>query len=336
VQTLLAPKPQPGDTAVNGSFTYGANFFGYLPDASKGDVTYVYERNDSELSSGATAATYQFLANYLRSASLTLANGGTATLSGAMTPAPQSGSISANLKMSQFAALAGAVHPGGTPSATLPASLTVFALQHPAPVLDLQRNQQATLARLLITPQLATDVDYGTLTYGRLPESNWTEYVQLTYSYDFPLPALGGVSPGSGQETYVKTALISSAPTVFAPALSPPTSPRHGTADAFQAQAGVGLTPTVSWAAPSTGTPASYTLSFFFFDGPLTDGVLTDVTVVGLTETSFKVPPGMLTQGFTYFGAITATTVPSAAGAPVLETAIGGDSVSVDFGPFQP
>jgi hypothetical protein len=78
-------------------------------------------------------------------------------------------------------------------------------------------------------------------------------------------------------------------------------------------------------------------LGFFFFDGPLTDGVLTDVTVIGLTETSFKVPPGMLTQGFTYAGAITATTVPSnAAGAPILETAIGGDSVSVDFGPFQP
>jgi hypothetical protein len=338
VQSLLVPKPQPGDTAVNSSFNYGSGFFGYLPDASKGDVTYFYERNHSELGSGATTATYQSTANYLRSASLTLANGGTATISGAMTAAPQSGSIHANLKMSQFAALAGAVHPGGTPSATFPETLTVFALQHAAPVLELLRSQDAApLALLEITPQLATDVDYGTLTYGRLPESNWTEYVQLTYNYDFPLPTLAGVSPGAGQETYVKTALISSAPTVFAPALSPPASPRLGAADAFQAQTGVGLTPTVSWGAPATGTPASYTLSFFFFDGPLTDGVLTDVTVVGLTETSFKVPPGMLTQGFTYVGAINATTVPSnPAGAPLFQTPIGGDSVGITFGPFQP
>src|SRR5207302_401472 len=55
----------------------------------------------------------------------------------------------------------------------------------------------------------------------------------------------------------------------------------------FQDQAGVGLTPTISWTAPATGTPPNY---YRIFITGLTDGSFSQLFT---TSPSFTVPPGV-------------------------------------------
>jgi hypothetical protein len=297
IQTSITPKPQPGDTSLSGSIEYGETL--YLADASKGDVTYLYERDHQELGTGASAASYYFTRNYLRSDSLTVPDVTGATLSGAMVAAPQTGSVHANLKLSQFAALASAVHPSaqpGTADPEVPTTpvLTVFALEHAPPLIE-RIAPEAPMAVLNIDPQSAADVDYGALAYGRLPESSWSDFVQVVYSYNLTLPFPDGSSGGT-TEVYVKNAFVSSAPDSFAPALSPPGSPRLDSKDALLAQAAAGLTPLVSWSAPATGTPGSYRLQLYIAGGDVQDGDVGLFTVAGLYGTSFRIPKARFAQ----------------------------------------
>jgi hypothetical protein len=340
LQNLLTPKPQPGDTSLNGSIKYGEAL--YLADASKGDVTYVYQRDHQELGTGATAASYYFTSKALRSDTLTVTDVTGGTLSGAMTAVPQTGSVHADLKLSQFAALASAVHPtaqpsaGGPPGSLDPTNLTVFTLFHAPPLIE-RVDAVVPLAVLNLNPQITADVDYGTLTYGRLPQSNTSDYVQFVYNYDLTLPGLTAGGDIASSEVYIKQVLVSDAVSGFAPALSPARAPLLDGKDALKAQAGVGLTPLISWTAPATGTPSAYGLQLFTADaGDVLDGEVALVNVVGLNGTSFKVPPGWLVSGRTYVGQISASSGGADAGSPILQNPFATDVANVDFGLFAP
>jgi hypothetical protein len=112
----------------------------------------------------------------------------------------------------------------------------------------------------------------------------------------------------------------------LAPAVTPVQSPRIGDVDAFGDLTGVGETPTVSWTAPSVGTPTAYVVEVSRLDAA--GGVTSATPVLRHTTAQLKVtvPPGILVAGATYFARVTAlvSTVPITApyrGASVLSRA---------------
>ena len=68
----------------------------------------------------------------------------------------------------------------------------------------------------------------------------------------------------------------------------------------FANQSGVGLTPTLTWSAPSVGTATFYRVRVYQLIN--NDGNTTLANIAGLSTqaTSLQIPPGLLTAGQTY------------------------------------
>ncbi len=96
-----------------------APFIGFtdgFPDSTRGDVVYFFQRSATTVGSGATAAVASAATRFTRLTDSTLSPGVT-TLSVALTDtAPQTGTVHADVRYSQFAALAPAIHPTAVPS----------------------------------------------------------------------------------------------------------------------------------------------------------------------------------------------------------------------------
>jgi hypothetical protein len=330
----VTPAITPGSTSVTGSFNYDPSFQ-FLPDASQGDVTYLYQRSHSEVGTGANLASYYFNSNYLRSTSFTLTDGGTASLSGAMLVSPQTGTLKTNMKLSQFAALASQVHPSAQASATFAASIDVFALPHAATFIELQ-GPVSTYGFVFMPAGLSADLDYGNLPYGRLPESSWGEFIQMIYIYDLTLPGLLGSPDVTTQAIYLKDMIAASEPDSIVPALGPPTAPLLNGNDAFVAQSGAGTQPTVSWSPPSLGVPTSYQLSLFVVDGTLQAGDVSSLNVVLYSAKAFKVPAGSLRTGLSYAGTLSAVNSADTIDSRPLQSSLPSELSNTNFGVFSP
>jgi hypothetical protein len=91
------------------------------------------------------------------------------------------------------------------------------------------------------------------------------------------------------------------------PVLGPPRAPRIEGRDAFQAQTGVGLRPTISWSPPALGAATSYVVQLAATSGtPAIASVSLNVHGV----TSVQVPEGLLQSGAQYAITITSVSAP--------------------------
>jgi hypothetical protein len=84
------------------------------------------------------------------------------------------------------------------------------------------------------------------------------------------------------------------------------TAPLINGRNAFQAQAGVGLQPTLSWSLPTLGTPTSYRVQIY----PADPTSLAFLYATVYSSQSFTIPPGFLATGSTYYATITAQQAP--------------------------
>jgi hypothetical protein len=104
------PRPSQGSTTASGTW-YTA---GGLPDASKNDVLYVYQRSTTQVVDGSNVGTVGASSRFARLTDLTLTQS-TSSVSVTLTnSAPQTGAVAADIRYSQFAALApfGSSHGG--------------------------------------------------------------------------------------------------------------------------------------------------------------------------------------------------------------------------------
>ena len=288
-----------------------------LPDASKGDVVWFYQARHQSIGSGPAAAVYRPATKAARLSNLTLRDGLPATIDVPLAPVPQTGSMTADVRYTWFAALAADVNPSARSNQF---SFNVFAMPHGAGYPDMPFDSMVVRPLLLaydFTTGSASlpDTNYGTVAYGQFSDQPlWQEFRQTLYFYEVTISP-----PGAASFTW--TAFVtaheamSSAP--IAPALGPVKAPQVNGRSLFQPQSGVGLQPTISWSPPAVGAATSVLVGIT----PLNGGTTLQATV--RSGTSFTVPPGLLVAGQTYVVTLTAQQAPwDGADAPPLRSGV--------------
>ena len=286
------------------SSTWSDNAVAGLPDASKGDVVWFYQARHQSIGSGPAAAVYRPATKAARLSNLTLRDGLPATIDVPLAPVPQTGSMTADVRYTRFAALAADVNPSARSNQF---SFNVFAMPHGAGYPDMPFDSMVVRPLLLaydFTTGSASlpDTNYGTVAYGQFSDQPlWQEFRQTLYFYEVTISP-----PGAASFTW--TAFVtaheamSSAP--IAPALGPVKAPQVNGRSLFQPQSGVGLQPTISWSPPAVGAATSVLVGIT----PLNGGTTLQATV--RSGTSFTVPPGLLVAGQTYVVTLTAQQAP--------------------------
>jgi len=305
----LSPSPTPaaGATAAGGLWL---EFNRGLPEASKGDVFYAYQRSATPVGAGSTAGRLGAASKYARITDLTLTPA-TTSFSVALTDtAPQTGAVRADFRYSQFAALASSVHPSAVPGTG--AAIAVLAVPHSTAYPDLPSDFERTSLLLLTisSPPPATDFDYGTLHYGEFLDPLWKTYRVTVYAFDLRTTIYAGGPAGAATASFVSRTTPSSDPGPIVPVLGPPTQPRIAGRDAFAEQNSVGLQPTITWSAPTLGEATSYQVTIAGQTQPVIAGETRVLSAIVYSGRSFKVPPGFLKEGHAYSATITARSGP--------------------------
>jgi len=305
-------RPQAGGTAYTNTFRWNVGstaWFIGLPDASQGDVEFVYQRSTRTAGSNETQGVVRYASRFARVDNLTLREGTQQTLSVSLADVAQSGNARADLRSAQFAALAPQVNPSAMPSQVQGgSSMSILAVPHTVDYPEAP-GFSASSSLLWVQAPLTTDVDYGVVTYGQLPAPLWQEERYSGYTFDLQLPAPSGKTYDwfGGFLEFVRPA--DAGP--VAPVLGPPRSPLIGGRDAFVPQAGVGVQPVISWSPPSLGSASSYVVRIdpLGLDA-IPPGSLLQLSFAVYSGTSLKVPAGFLQQGRDYVATITALSAP--------------------------
>ena len=304
VSQSVGAAPAADATSYSWSFDWnqvvGATRKQGLPDPAASDVVFVVERVASAVQSGGASATVRRATRYARLDAVHVQDGVTAAFGVPLVDAPQTASVPANFEGTAFAALAPSVNPSATSSGM---GMSVRAVPQASAYPDLPSG--AEMPVLGLSSASGADVDWGVQAYGTFLDATWTEYRQITYSFRTPLSTQTPLASGSITLSESMGALTGG-PAV--PRLGPPTSPWIEGRDAFASQSGVGLQPVLSWSPPALGTPTSYEVTVIAHAGVMPGDVRTvRATVYG---TSFRVPPGLLAAGRSYFFRVTARSAP--------------------------
>jgi len=305
----IAGRPAAGATTghftfdwASASITVRAGF----PDASKGDVEYVYQRATRPVGSASTAGVAHVASRFQRIDSLTLREGSPASVQASLVDAPQSGTVRADLRNAQFAALLPQLNPHATPS-SIAGGVSVISVPHSIEFPD--QPDAAATSLIWVQGPATVNVDYGLVSYGQFLGPMWKEMRYVLYTADVNLPV-----PGSSATYPTGGALISyvpaSAPTPVAPELGPPTSVRIEGRDAFTSQSSVGVSPRISWSPPTLGTASSYIVKIDLVNLGPPANELQEVAISVYSGTSIQVPPGLLQAGRQYTCIVTAVSAP--------------------------
>jgi hypothetical protein len=299
--------PAAGATTADATIDWQNSVFeglSFLPDAAKGDTTYFYHRAATTLANGGKAVV---ATRFAKSTTFTVLDGGGTSVTVDLQAAPLTSSLPTAGKLSAFAALV----PGMNPSASLAdpsvatAGASLFAIPGSLSFPDLPGfNVFGRLAFYVYLGGLSTDTDYGAINYGGFLDPSF--HVMRNFSYEAGVT----LSADNGSVTFFP-AFTAQEPadgvgSTLAPVLGPVQTPLINGVDAFTARTGVGLTPTLSWSAPSLGSAGWYAVTVQMLsvpDGPTDVG---QISVAVYDGTSFKIPAGMLKAGKTYAAFITA------------------------------
>jgi hypothetical protein len=291
---IILPVPAGGATSLSPTF----GWFGGLPDASKNDSVFVYQRTAGTIGSGNDVSSLARVTKSAQLTNLTVVEGSNPSTAVALGDTPQTGSLSTDLRSSQFAALAADVNPGAVLNSF---SVTVLAVPHSTTYPDKPFADLSSIFSLVGTS--AADVDYGSVAYGQFFGTLWKEERRVVYLFDVP-------SEGSSATLISSQAVADLAAGGVTPVVGPPKTPQVNGANAFAAQTGVGLQPTISWSAPALGTATSYVVDVVAASPCSLNGQVAGVSAVIRSGTSFKVPPGILIPGRAYRATITARQAP--------------------------
>jgi hypothetical protein len=275
-----------------------------LPDASKGDVEFIYQMSTTAVGSGATAGTVGIVSRFARIDDLTVLNSMTTTRNVTLGDAGRTASFQAKLTGSAWAGLLAQANPAMT---AVPGGQFFGVRVYPnsAGFPDQPASfgfQTATV----VSPPLA-DVDYGTTLYGQFLGTPWQEIRRFDLQGSVALPQPGTLDKVTTSGVVFESEELMPAPANLVPLLGPPQAPMIQGLDAFQAHSGVGLTPLISWSAPSVGTPTSYQVGLGVVQGnPKYRSLIFNV----YGATSLQIPPGLLESGSTYQLSISALAAP--------------------------
>jgi hypothetical protein len=303
VQLGFATPPTAGSTSVNQDFDWQLQF-APLVDAAKGDKTQVYQLVTKPLG----AEHYIALARLGSTATFTTTDGAPATLGVALAAVPQNKTLAIHFKRSQFEAMRAEAGPGATASTT-----QLFAID--ALPGASSHGFYASASDLVIsspTPA-ATDLDQ-TFVYGNPFSTNgtaWDEFAIVYYQFDVPVLAAGAQTPRivpAGAYAYMPLSALTNG--TVAPTITPVRNVKVNGQDLMTARTGVGLTPTITWDAPTTGSATYYTVSVRQVLAANMTTSLRTVATFETKSTSLQLPPSILANSSSYVLRITAQIEP--------------------------
>lgn len=147
-------------------------------------------------------------------------------------------------------------------------------------------------------PPLGADVNPGMVTYGSYAPSTFGERSGAQFRIRI-LRAL----PGATSARFIVPIERgdASVPSPIVPAITPVRTVTIEGLDALQPQAGVGLTPFISWELPGVGVPESYSVTLYALGRTADERTTSQFVFSLLTEDpGVRVPPGMLAPGTSY------------------------------------
>ncbi len=286
--------------------TYDWSDYGFaLPDASQGDLTYVYRAQAVSLA-GDTWTGYT-LTDYDGQLGLTIPDGGNVTLPGAMTAESTNASVRANLDVSDFVALESQVAP--TYSGTYSFSLFVQPFTGDYFLGGLGYNQTAPDSlELYPYTENGQNIDLGDVPYANPFPSTWVPGAAFTVGGSLSYTADGATQPislAAGVGTYSTQMPTGNSP--IAPLVGQATSITINGGDFYSDTPNAGTEPVVSWNPPTVGTADGYYLIIYQLTSP--DGYITvpgQIFVIETDRTSVTIPPGVLQTGYAYVFQLTA------------------------------
>ena len=305
----LTPPPNPGDTSYSGIFDWNlAQTSGKgLPDASRGDVVFFNQRSMVNIGQAEGAAVLRYASRYARLTDFTVMDGVPSTLMASLIETSMTGRMRADVRGSEFAALAPEVNPSARPTLNANLSFSIFAVPHSVQYPDMTPAAASSIFYFQSLTSTSTNFDYGTFNYPQFHDPLWAEFGQLIYCFDVTLRAPEAPDPIElGCAAFLSFQIPMSPPLTapIAPVLGPPTTPLINGEDAFTPHAGVGLQPVISWSPPDLGIATSYHVTIHSVSPNEEGDRFATATIY--SGTSFKVPPGFLRLGRQYYGVISA------------------------------
>jgi hypothetical protein len=274
-------------------------------DGTRGDVLYVTQLASRSEAGGLS---FQELRRSYQTTSLSSGGGNTLTLSGFMSPVSTT-TRTVNYPASSFEALALAAHPTAALTTT---SLNIGTLPGYT-----QFGSFAGWPDLALANGTAGRGDLAaSFTYGNPYPGAWPQFITALSSarvrYSVRLPDGSASTPRSfSVYTYSQQPLTGSTSSLT-PQVGPARDLRINGAVATGDLTGVGLTPLLSWTAPSVGTANYYSVRVYELLAT-GDGGTTRLPVSTLTtaQTQVRLPPGLLVAGKFYYVQVNAVSQPA-------------------------
>jgi len=314
LQGRLTPPPIPGATSYTGVFDWNVastsqNAAG-LPDGARDDVVFFNQRSTLPIGEGDSAAELRYASRFARLTDVTVVDGKPSTLRASLIETPLTGRIRADVRGSEFAALAPQVNPTARPTQWSFGNLgiSIQAVPHSVEYPEMPAGASSSIFYFQSLTSTSSDFDYGIFNYPQFHDPLWTEYRQLLYCFDITLRIPGTKEPIELQCSAPVFSAVPMSPSPddpIAPMLGPPTKPLINGEDAFAPHTGVGLHPVISWSPPDLGTATSYTVSIGSLS-PREEGERIPISARVYSGTSFQVPPGFLRPGHLYVASISA------------------------------
>jgi hypothetical protein len=236
-----------------------------------------------------------------------MANGATTNLNVTMVAVPSAGTFNMNLKGSTLLAMRSAVNP------------TIASAD---PYVDFQVIPGVAYGAVDATgdllwadfgsgSSLTGDVNLGSLSYNNPFPSSYPIFVafgdDIMVNYGLTgttFPAMFLVS------NYTATTTLPTATAPLTPLIGPPTAPRINGVSLFTSQTITTTTPTISWSAPTVGTPSTYTVSISYLVASGSSTEAQQVANFTTPHTSLVLPANLLTANGTYVIEISAIYAP--------------------------
>ena len=330
-QRFVSPPPADGQTDVSFTFNLAdANGSGEPPNliqGSRGDHLYTAQLSNATSGNGLA---YLAMSRVIQFQLFDTLVDGTVKLSGSMLDVQRAKTTAFDFRSSAFRArILSEANPNTRLTCTgCNGSVAVLGQAGTA-----QDGFYAANADLLtFTEPNGVDALTGAMAYGSPANANlvgsWGEigFVGSTGLVFYPFP---GKLPAFLSAGFRSTAdaLFFAAPRVLTPSISFVRDLRVDGADAFVNQTLASATPTVSWTAPSLGTPTHYSIrAYEVFVSPAFARAQTRlVATIDTPDTSFQFLPGTLQSGHQYALQVFAIDAPAAANAPfrtVLDSAV--------------
>jgi hypothetical protein len=313
----LGPQPAAGTTSITQTFDWQVNLFDgftqFLPDASKGDTTYIYHRTALAMPNGCGGTLTK---RFAKSNTFTVPQGGGVTASFELQDAPLSETLSTAASLSKFAALVPQMNPAASlvedPGfLTFPsAGAALFAIPQSISYPDFPGlSSMVRVFSYNYFGSLSADTDCGTVGYGGFLDKPFHTMRNFAFEAGVILQADGG-SVGMNP-LFVAQEDANNVANALEPKIGPVAAPRINGKDAFVAQTSVGLSPALSWSAPAFGSASDYTVNIQMISVPDSESDIGQIIAGVHGSTSFTVPPGLLKAGKTYAAIITAADAPS-------------------------